>query len=274
MKVIRFDCPRCGKHLRVSPEKAGRHGRCPTCGGRIKVPKEASVELADEHLESRHVRLVIGVVVGLFLIGTVAFLIGRGEGNGGEDEGTQSAGQYEALVRKLEQVRRRLTQLDDLDARLADYKKMALAESELRARDVRRRLNAYEPVSVFECTLREQILAERGERRLGSPESGTASDKARLNASLTTLEREHLKQLSERLEQFSAELAGALQRANMPTRLTPDPLGRQLLNPAKTEERVERERELLRKEEADIRRQMLNPVGTRTPAAAGRGSSA
>ena len=41
-----------------------------------------------------------------------------------------------------------------------------------------------------------------------------------------------------------------------------------------TEERVERERDLLRKEEADIRRQMLNPVAERTRAAAGRGSQA
>ena len=44
MDIIRFPCPRCGKHLHVPGHKAGHHGRCPTCGGRIRVPDEEGVE--------------------------------------------------------------------------------------------------------------------------------------------------------------------------------------------------------------------------------------
>jgi len=260
MGVIRFDCPRCGKHLRVSPAKAGRHGRCPTCGGRIKVPNEVPVEKVSGKLEHRHVRLAIAVVVGFLLIVAVAFLAGRGDRNGREDAEGSSVVHHEALLRKLQQVRRRLTQLDDLEGRLAAYKRMALSESELRARDVRRRLNDYEPVSVFECALREQILAGREERINASTGPEIVADEGKLNSPLTTLERERLKQLSDQLEALSAELVEAFRRAHITIRPTPDPLGRRLLNVTETEARIERERTLLRESEADIRRQMMNPV--------------
>jgi TM2 domain-containing membrane protein YozV/DNA-directed RNA polymerase subunit RPC12/RpoP len=36
--VIRFECRGCGNNLRTSSDKAGRQGKCPTCGTAFVVP--------------------------------------------------------------------------------------------------------------------------------------------------------------------------------------------------------------------------------------------
>lgn len=36
--MIRFDCPACGKSLKVADDLAGKVGKCPACGERMKVP--------------------------------------------------------------------------------------------------------------------------------------------------------------------------------------------------------------------------------------------
>jgi len=38
MDKIRFNCPKCGKKLAVSPDKAGKTGKCPACGERFRIP--------------------------------------------------------------------------------------------------------------------------------------------------------------------------------------------------------------------------------------------
>lgn len=37
--MIRFDCPHCGKGLRTDADMAGKAFNCPTCRGRVSVPK-------------------------------------------------------------------------------------------------------------------------------------------------------------------------------------------------------------------------------------------
>jgi len=39
--MIRFDCPSCGKTIKVKDEGAGRKGKCPGCGEAIQIPKPA-----------------------------------------------------------------------------------------------------------------------------------------------------------------------------------------------------------------------------------------
>lgn len=36
--MIEFDCPQCGKHLRVSEKYSGQAGKCQGCGNRMEVP--------------------------------------------------------------------------------------------------------------------------------------------------------------------------------------------------------------------------------------------
>lgn len=40
--AIVFQCPSCGRRLKVSSEKAGRSGKCPGCGETITIPGEAA----------------------------------------------------------------------------------------------------------------------------------------------------------------------------------------------------------------------------------------
>jgi hypothetical protein len=47
--MIRFDCPHCGKGLRTESEMAGKAFNCPTCQGRVSVPKLSS----DSSIERR-----------------------------------------------------------------------------------------------------------------------------------------------------------------------------------------------------------------------------
>lgn len=40
--MIRFQCDHCGFGVKVPSRYAGRRGRCPSCGGVIRIPEEAS----------------------------------------------------------------------------------------------------------------------------------------------------------------------------------------------------------------------------------------
>lgn len=47
--MIKFSCPECQKELKVNSELAGRTGKCPGCGSKIRVPEKKKV--ANEVLE-------------------------------------------------------------------------------------------------------------------------------------------------------------------------------------------------------------------------------
>lgn len=38
--MLKFDCPKCGKHLSAPDEAAGRKGTCPGCGGAVCAPTQ------------------------------------------------------------------------------------------------------------------------------------------------------------------------------------------------------------------------------------------
>ncbi len=44
-KKLRAVCGACGKVLSINPKHAGRNGRCPSCGGKIQIPKLPEEEL-------------------------------------------------------------------------------------------------------------------------------------------------------------------------------------------------------------------------------------
>ncbi len=237
--------------------KAGHRGRCPTCGGQIKVP---NVEVAEPmHDPGENVRRLIHsltvIVVVSAVIGILAYAVIRLGASGQDDNAAPPVVQKEHLVKKLENIRARMVRLDDVEDRIQGYQHMIMNESKLRARDVRTRLNAYEPVSAYECQLREKALTVRASA--DSADSAlTRQRNLRMNTPLSTLEKDQLNQLSDELEKHSAELAQTLRRTRVVIKLTPDPLGRRLLPPAIALSRIERERERLKESEADVRMQM------------------
>jgi len=38
---IKTACPNCGKHLKATPDKAGKKAKCPQCGTRVEIPPES-----------------------------------------------------------------------------------------------------------------------------------------------------------------------------------------------------------------------------------------
>ena len=44
--MIRFECPHCGRKLKVPQTRAGRKGRCPACKGEVTVPQSPAPESA------------------------------------------------------------------------------------------------------------------------------------------------------------------------------------------------------------------------------------
>ncbi len=51
--TIRFDCPKCGRAIRVSDGAAGRSGKCNDCGGVLTVPRSeetATVPRSDDEI--------------------------------------------------------------------------------------------------------------------------------------------------------------------------------------------------------------------------------
>ena len=47
-KMIRFTCPHCGRHVRVSDAHGGKKGRCPYCQQIVTIPTTSEVELTPE----------------------------------------------------------------------------------------------------------------------------------------------------------------------------------------------------------------------------------
>ena len=39
METIQFQCSRCGKSLSAPADRAGKNGKCPSCGGAIQIPQ-------------------------------------------------------------------------------------------------------------------------------------------------------------------------------------------------------------------------------------------
>jgi len=254
--AIRFKCPRCGKRLSVSPEKAGHQGRCPTCGGKILVPRMDTLEHIDEHGE-KHTGAVAGIFAGIvILILMVVFALSGGE----EDStGTQpGAGtQRTRDSQQLRRIRAALVQLDDLGDRFKTYQEQSRLERRFRARDVRTRLNNYEPVSVCECILRKEVLAMRDETRTSAPGTGVAQgDDWRLDTPLTGLERANLRLLSEELERRSSDLVQGFRRAGIVINLDLDLRGRRVLDARAVAKEIALRRERLQKEASDLRQQM------------------
>jgi len=253
MDVIRFPCPRCGKHLKVPLEKAGHQGRCPTCGGRIRVPENVGVEHIAERGEGHLWAIVVGIVgvVVVIVIGIVAF--------SGKDEQpattTATTPTNTGTVRsdEFEKVKAHLVQLDDLEDRLKTYREHALSERRLRARDVRTRLNSYEPVSQYECNLRKEVLAQRDEALAAAAAGDVPKDDWQLDTPLTELERGDLTLLSQRMEERSRKLAAALRRVGIVTSLEPDPLGRTLLDVESVGQKIAAERKRLKERESALR---------------------
>ena len=252
MDIIRFPCPRCGKHLQVPGHKAGHHGRCPTCGGRIRVPDEEGVEhVAGEEAHHHGWAIAAVVCVGLLLVLVVVVALSGGK-QGGPEPTSVSDSTGAAVNAELKRVREKLVQVYHLEDRLKAYRELVMSEKRLHARDVRTRLNKYERVSSYECSLRREILALWDARAQAAAEAGVViRDDWQLNTPLTTLEKEDYVLLSKKLDDQSSDFSSALRSARIRIRPQKDPLGRRLLDSDRVEKRIAAELKRLRKLEAD-----------------------
>lgn len=51
--TIRFDCPKCGRPIKVSDSAAGKSGKCNDCGAVLTVPRSeetATVARSDDEI--------------------------------------------------------------------------------------------------------------------------------------------------------------------------------------------------------------------------------
>ncbi len=244
MDIIRMRCPRCGSHLRVPAKKAGHHGRCPTCGGKITVLGEEAIEHVEAARVGHTLAVTVGVVVvlaGLFLGGFL--LIFRGVEQDLSSTNEPAANGNGSALDRRKRINARLIQLEAMMQDLDKYQALAFQEMLLRARDVRERLSCYEPVSVYECNLRNQAM-DQAEK---------APSDWRPNQALTALEKDALVQLSKRLEQESQTLRRRLHDLRVYPSIDPDPLGRRMLRVNEVRELIARERERLREILSDTR---------------------
>jgi hypothetical protein len=82
MGDIRFECPKCGRHLVINEGGAGLFVTCPTCGQLVHVPAESPAPAAPSPLPDKTKTDDVGSRV--CTAGTICFLIGAGLVFGGD----------------------------------------------------------------------------------------------------------------------------------------------------------------------------------------------
>lgn len=118
--------------------------------------------------------------------------------------------------------------IKDIEKRVADYTDVLQQERRLRARDVLRKIRAYEPVSQSEYEMRRLVLDERAS-------ATEATDDWRLSEPLQEEENEAMRRQGEELRDKSSGLSAEIARLGLKPVDNADPLGRRLLDAAATE---------------------------------------
>ena len=247
--VIESKCPRCETYLKVPQSKAGRHGRCPVCGGAITIPFPP-IEIPPTPLaagpkppRSKAIWGVLAVIVLLSAICIAIALRRQGvlgtteEGNSPALTPAQQAGLDAQLIEigKLEEIVRR-------------YRDARVRERRLRAREVLMKIDSYEPVTDFEYALRREVLDEEERATQSAEKAGGEGDPWQLNTPLAPSEKEELGLLADDLQAQSSRLeteANALGISVAPVR---DPMGRVLLDGAEVSANLVARRESIRKD--------------------------
>jgi hypothetical protein len=228
---IEVKCPRCATLLRVPDRKAGRRGRCPLCGGPVKVPlaQNAPTPFLAPQKKSQS-KVVWAVSAGVvLLIGICVVIALSGHGKSGATEKSDGPALTPEQAASLEAQLTEISKLEDMVRRFRDLR---VKERHLRARNVLMKISSYEPVTDFEYSLRRQVLEEQEQTAKIAGDAGGETEPWNLNAPLAPSEKDELGRLSDELQTHSAELARELSSVRVYVTPVKDPLGRALLDGA------------------------------------------
>lgn len=255
--MIEVKCARCGMHYEVADSKAGKKGRCPTCGGPIHVPTlgEAgeAYHKSRSELHASHMFGWVAVSVAAAVLVLAIVLVLRGESPPKPAPPAAPPPRTEPIASapprptapaagiakpppppqpapppppSTADTDRMAFRVRYAKEKLGNYRDMLALERRLRAREVLRKDRAYEPVSAEEYQLRRSVLDEAAVLAAG----GENLDSWRLNEPLTEPERRELEDLIERIPAASADMIDEMGRLNLQGTYVTDPFGRRLIN--------------------------------------------
>ena len=232
MSPIKFRCSRCGARHSVAESKAGKKGRCPTCGGPLHVPTlEQVVQKQQQAIVHHRILGTVGVVIVIIALVAGYTLFGPISSVPVEKPTKRTQDQSEEEKAKAQLAKLRL--IDGLKAGIVRYEGLLEQEQILRVRDIGAKLRSYERVTVHEHDLREELLNARRKRMELPPEGGgMETDEWQLDVPLNEIEREGLRRLSETIEQQAKVLVRELRQVGVTASVKKDPLGRTLLDHA------------------------------------------
>jgi hypothetical protein len=244
---IEVKCPRCSTLLKVPDRKAGRRGRCPICGGPVKIPLVVIAPMPfaapQKPARSRLIWVIPAGIVLLIGIWVIVALSGHGK-SGATEESSGPALTPEQMSRRDAQ----LLEISKLEDMVRIFRELRVKEKHLRARDVLMKISSYEPVTDFEYALRGQVLEEQEKAAKSAGDAGGENEAWNLNTPLAPSEKAELGRLSDDLQTESADLARELSSIGIFLAPVKDPLGRALLDGAEVSEKLVARRERIVKD--------------------------
>jgi len=223
MPPMKLRCPRCGCRLTVPDHKAGKRGKCPTCGGPIKVPTLDELQLAMAQKGPPSWVVGVGVAVGIAVLLLVAILLFQAGGNesaGGSRASRRGANSTEEDMPLEDQLRRIL----GIEARLQSYQDLLKTEQFLHVRAINTKLHSYEQLTPEELRFRDEMMEAWRKDTAASPDLSLA------NTPLSEIEKGEYRQIQEDLRKESDEILHAMRLAGAHIPVRPDSFGKNVLD--------------------------------------------
>lgn len=254
--MIEIRCPRCDTHYHVPADKAGKKGRCPKCGGAIRVPEpdhQVHAQYVPEQTftpAQKRLMIMIPCAV-LLLVGVIVFLQ-RGKSEQEKRKLEQLEDEARTGIRRTEQD---LARVEDLAERFGRYSVKLNHERRMMARMVLQRDRSYEAVTPGEYRLRTEVLEERA--RAQATPATYKEEEWRVDAPLSEDEAAMLQRCVPELEREAKEIARLTTRAGGTNVMTKDAVGHDVVNGEEIRKqlsaRIKSINERRAKAEADLR---------------------
>lgn len=254
---IDVHCSRCGMQYEVADTKAGKKGRCPTCGGSIHVPSLGEAGTAyhkarqNKHLSHMIAWTSVSVIAALLLLIVILVLREESSTSGvvavpstapvgpivsapiktvpAQDSAVStpsSPAQFPAADSSTSVAEKQAFLIRYAAERLGEYRALVAQERRLRAREILRKSRENEPVQMEEYELRNKV----NEEAALLAEEGKDVSGWRLDEPLDDEERRELANLSTRLGAFSNDLRNEFMRHNLTLSTSVDIYGRRLID--------------------------------------------